>query len=111
MAKPEWGTKRACQSCGARFYDMQRQPIVCPKCGEAFELETAPKPRRSAAAKPAPVKKPAKPAAAVVPAEAEADDAEIEVDDDADLLEADEDLDDDAEDVLGSSGEEEEEEI
>ncbi|MGB0671459.1 MAG: TIGR02300 family protein, partial [Rhodospirillales bacterium] len=32
MAKPEWGTKRACQSCGARFYDLGRNPIVCPKC-------------------------------------------------------------------------------
>lgn len=33
MAKPEWGTKRTCTTCGARFYDMQRQPIICPKCG------------------------------------------------------------------------------
>ncbi len=33
MAKPELGTKRVCVSCGARFYDMTRQPAVCPKCG------------------------------------------------------------------------------
>ncbi len=32
MAKPELGTKRVCVSCGARFYDLARQPAVCPKC-------------------------------------------------------------------------------
>jgi hypothetical protein len=35
----EWGTKRACQSCSARFYDMRHSPIVCPKCGETFEVQ------------------------------------------------------------------------
>jgi len=33
MAKPELGTKRVCVSCGARFYDLTRQPALCPKCG------------------------------------------------------------------------------
>jgi uncharacterized protein (TIGR02300 family) len=32
MAKPELGTKRICVSCGARFYDLTKQPAVCPKC-------------------------------------------------------------------------------
>ena len=32
MAKPELGTKRICVSCAARFYDLTRQPPVCPKC-------------------------------------------------------------------------------
>jgi uncharacterized protein (TIGR02300 family) len=32
MAKPELGTKRICVSCGARFYDLAKQPAVCPKC-------------------------------------------------------------------------------
>ena len=32
MAKPELGTKRVCVSCGARFYDLTKQPAVCPKC-------------------------------------------------------------------------------
>ena len=27
MAKAEWGLKRTCLSCGARFYDLQREPI------------------------------------------------------------------------------------
>lgn len=39
MAKPEWGMKRVCASCGARFYDLRRTPIVCPKCGAAFDPE------------------------------------------------------------------------
>ncbi|HEY2132457.1 MAG TPA: TIGR02300 family protein [Acetobacteraceae bacterium] len=33
MAKPELGTKRVCVSCGARFYDLTKQPAICPKCG------------------------------------------------------------------------------
>ncbi|MBS40845.1 MAG: TIGR02300 family protein [Rhodospirillales bacterium] len=36
MVKPEWGIKRICQSCNARFYDMRRSPIVCPVCGTEF---------------------------------------------------------------------------
>lgn len=41
MTKLEWGTKRACQSCSARFYDLHHTPIVCPKCGETFEIQTS----------------------------------------------------------------------
>ena len=60
MAKPEWGTKRVCQSCGTRFYDLMRTPCTCPKCGSAVEAEIVFKPRRQsaearAAAKLAPV--------------------------------------------------------
>ena len=36
MAKPELGAKRQCQACGAKFFDLNRDPIVCPKCGTAF---------------------------------------------------------------------------
>ncbi len=46
MAKPEWGNKRICQSCGAPFYDLQRDPIVCPKCSAVFDLESVLKSRR-----------------------------------------------------------------
>ncbi|MBV9567956.1 MAG: TIGR02300 family protein [Hyphomicrobiales bacterium] len=38
MAKPELGTKRQCRSCGNRFYDLNRDPILCPKCGAVFQL-------------------------------------------------------------------------
>jgi uncharacterized protein (TIGR02300 family) len=27
------GTKRVCHACAARFYDLSRDPIVCPECG------------------------------------------------------------------------------
>ena len=33
MAKIELGTKHVCVSCAARFYDLGKQPAVCPKCG------------------------------------------------------------------------------
>ena len=46
MAKPELGTKRACVSCGARFYDLTKAPAVCPKCGTEQPPEQA-RPRRS----------------------------------------------------------------
>jgi predicted RNA-binding Zn-ribbon protein involved in translation (DUF1610 family) len=46
----EWGTKRACQSCTARFYDMRRSPIICPKCGETFEIQTPGRRSRSRSA-------------------------------------------------------------
>ena len=36
VAKPELGAKRQCQACGAKFFDLNKDPIVCPKCGTAF---------------------------------------------------------------------------
>jgi uncharacterized protein (TIGR02300 family) len=38
------GTKRTCQSseCGARFYDLNREPIICPICGSIYELASSP---------------------------------------------------------------------
>src|SRR3990172_6347174 len=38
------GMKRTCQSseCGARFYDLARNPIVCPVCGTVYALASAP---------------------------------------------------------------------
>ena len=52
MAKAEWGSKRTCQSCTTRFYDMRRDPITCPKCGAVFDpvIQARPKRTRSAAA-------------------------------------------------------------
>ena len=48
MAKPELGNKRQCQNCGAKFFDLNKDPIVCPKCGTVFQGARA---RRGAAAK------------------------------------------------------------
>jgi uncharacterized protein (TIGR02300 family) len=32
MNRPELGHKFSCVGCGARFYDLNRSPAVCPKC-------------------------------------------------------------------------------
>ncbi len=37
MAKIELGAKRQCQNCGAKFFDLNKDPIVCPKCGTIFQ--------------------------------------------------------------------------
>lgn len=47
MAKPEWGAKRICHNCGARYYDMGKSPVVCPKCNTEFDPEAFLKSRRS----------------------------------------------------------------
>ena len=64
MAKPEWGIKRICASCGARFYDLRRNPIICPKCETEFKVEQPAARRRSRPA-PAEAKPPKKEEAAV----------------------------------------------
>lgn len=34
MVKPEWGTKRTCPKCSARFYDLGKEdPVTCIECG------------------------------------------------------------------------------
>ena len=39
MSKDKLGTKQVCPSCEARFYDLNKRPCVCPKCGEEFDPE------------------------------------------------------------------------
>ena len=46
MVKASWGIKRTCQSCGARFYDLNKSPIKCPKCGRDHDREDFVKVRR-----------------------------------------------------------------
>jgi uncharacterized protein (TIGR02300 family) len=48
VAKPELGAKRQCQNCGAKFFDLNREPIVCPKCGTIFQGVAARAERASA---------------------------------------------------------------
>ena len=55
MVKPEWGTKRLCLSCGAQFYDLRRQSVVCPKCDAPYQAPAPAKSRRGAAPQAAPV--------------------------------------------------------
>ena len=46
MAKTEWGLKRICPHCNTRYYDMKKNPPICPNCGAAFDPETLLKTRR-----------------------------------------------------------------
>jgi len=75
VAKPEWGMKRICPSCGARYYDLMRDPIVCPKCSTPFDPEAFLKSRRSRPA--APVEKELEPVSAEeIDTDAETEEAE-----------------------------------
>jgi uncharacterized protein (TIGR02300 family) len=38
VAKADLGIKRLCPSCGAKYYDLNKDPILCPKCGTLFEV-------------------------------------------------------------------------
>jgi len=50
VAKAEWGVKRICPNCGTRYYDMKKQPPVCPTCQTVFDPETLVRSRRGRAA-------------------------------------------------------------
>ena len=38
MVKPELGNKHACQNCGTKFFDLNKSPVVCPKCGAVQQI-------------------------------------------------------------------------
>jgi uncharacterized protein (TIGR02300 family) len=42
MSKPEFGLKHTCEACAERFYDLNRSPVICFKCGAQ---QSPPKPR------------------------------------------------------------------
>jgi uncharacterized protein (TIGR02300 family) len=135
VAKPELGTKRLCANCGAKFYDLSKTPITCPKCHTVMEIAappSRPRPEPARAAAAAPVKEeavvPETPDAEFVSledADAEAqgkkvagDDAiagedDIEIDDepvdDAALIEETDESDDDVTDIIGEREDNEEE--
>jgi uncharacterized protein (TIGR02300 family) len=63
LAKPDLGTKRLCANCGAKFYDLSKAPIVCPKCETVFVVapvssRSRPEPAAAAAARAAAVVEP-----------------------------------------------------
>lgn len=98
MAKPEWGTKRQCQECEVKFYDLGKTPIICPDCGTEFKVVVAARPA------PKPEPKEAKP-----PPKHDRrnrgpeDDDEVDDDlDDDDIDLDDDDDDDDLEEVIDS---------
>lgn len=83
MSKPEWGAKHICQSCGTKFYDLQRTPILCPHCGAGFDPDALLRSRRGragGAAKSVAAAAPQKPPALRPVAEAEGPDDREEAD-------------------------------
>ena len=52
MAKPDLGSKRQCLNCGTKFFDLSKDPILCPKCGTVFVV-AAITPTRASRAAPA----------------------------------------------------------
>jgi uncharacterized protein (TIGR02300 family) len=130
VAKPELGTKRLCASCGAKFYDLSKDPIICPKCETVFHPVVArSRPEARAPVAPLAPEVAEAPEAAEVElvsledADAEAeggkkapaadvDEEDVEVaDDGADdstFLETDEDEGDDVTDIIGGEREDEE---
>lgn len=103
MGKAELGEKLLCASCGARYYDLNKVPALCPKCGAENERPKTFKAKKTET----PAAKPAadKPAEKSSDAEAVEDIEDIEAaDDDDDLIDDDTDLDDDDDDVGGVIG-------
>jgi uncharacterized protein (TIGR02300 family) len=87
VAKPEWGTKRLCTSCGARFYDLNRQPIECPKCHTVLDPDQVTRLKRSRSAAPEEVKaKPVKVVEVAEGLEIEAEEEIEDVDEDEDVV-------------------------
>jgi uncharacterized protein (TIGR02300 family) len=86
-SKLERGTKRTCQNpdCGARFYDLNRNPITCPICHSAYQLAVSSSAAGAAAPQPAakPVRRPPRKPEVVadegeLPVVAEAPEPEVE---------------------------------
>jgi uncharacterized protein (TIGR02300 family) len=101
VAKPEWGTKRICPSCGTRYYDLMREPVICPKCETPFDPEAFLKSRRARPA--APVEK------ELEPAGADELDTELETEEEAEVVEEEEEEEEEA--VPLEEAEEEDEEL
>ena len=39
MVKENWGKKHMCPFCGAMFYDMKKEVVVCPKCKKNLTID------------------------------------------------------------------------
>ena len=107
MAKPELGTKRLCGNCGAKFYDLSKDPIVCPKCHTVMEVADAEFVSLEEADAEAQGKKPGEAEAAEGTEEEEVE-IEDEGMDDATFIEEQEEGDEDVTDIIGDRDDEEE---
>jgi uncharacterized protein (TIGR02300 family) len=43
MSKVELGNKHLCLSCNTKFYDLQKEVPVCPKCNEEVIIKVKPR--------------------------------------------------------------------
>lgn len=104
VSKDKLGVKRICGSCGAKFYDLGKTPIICPKCGTPYEEIVSPKP----SAPVAPVKEAPEVEEVALETDeaAEADDVEVIADDDTTVS-----LEDSIEDDLGEDDDDELDEL
>jgi uncharacterized protein (TIGR02300 family) len=102
------GTKRTCQSgeCGSRFYDLNRNPIVCPICGTIYEIAHLAPGAVLEAVEPSRIK--GKRQVFEADAEAEAEPAQAQEGDELAAIETDEDLGDEQADETLIADEEEE---
>ena len=98
MAKAELGLKRTCLSCGMRYYDFNRTPIICPGCKTEFDPEVVIRSRRGRAA-PKSAKAANKPVAEAANEEAEEEAISTNNVDDASSGEADMEFDGDDDDI------------
>lgn len=93
------GLKRICMSCGARFYDLNKKPIICPGCATEFTGEIKVKSRRGRL--PAEIAESQVDETAAEDVNEEAETEEVESDEETvSLEEIDEDSDDEDEDDL-----------
>ena len=46
MSEPQWGIKRVCPSCSIKYYDFNKNPIICPKCEFEFDPDLLLKSRK-----------------------------------------------------------------
>jgi uncharacterized protein (TIGR02300 family) len=100
LVKADLGTKRACPSCAARFYDLSKRPIECPKCGFSFEPEALYKQRRG---------RQPEPAAGVVPASQAEDEESDDEEEDGESEEEEEEAVEEAPLIVAATGEDEDE--
>ena len=101
MVTAEFGQKRRCFSCGMKFYDFNKSPIICPECGSEFDPENLLKSRRGKSAVKAAVVKPEAAAEDDLEDESETKDDEFDESDDV----ADDDLPSDDETFIPAAGE------
>ena len=104
VARSEWGSKIVCPSCGAKFYDLKRDPAPCPKCETPVTASPVAKPKREEPAEkpPPPSQPPAekKPTEDdVLAADADEDEDALADDDDEDVMEDTSDLGEDDDDM------------